>query len=461
MTVVPDLLERLEGRDLSLWPRGNVAAQRLGWLDVAERMAAEAAEIEAWARSVDAERIVLLGMGGSSLGPEVLRAAYESERLLVCDTTDPATVDAIPFEGSFFLISSKSGTTLEPGALLAHAWDHVPDGSRFAAITDPGSPLDHLATERGFARVFRNPPDIGGRYSVMSYFGLVPAALLGYDVAGLCDRAQGVDRKSAVDLGVMMGEAARSGRDKVTIKVKPGPMASFGLWAEQLIAESTGKKGTGCIPVPTTESEEGEDRFEVAVPVGDPTDLGAEFMRWEVATAIAGHVLGIDPFDEPNVIEAKDNTTKVLGHLPLPQVAAEPAKRLEPWLKEQVRPGDYVSLQAYLPYPWAVRARETPERGRLERLRRKVRNLLDGVAVTAGYGPRFLHSTGQLHKGGPNSIVAVQIVPRTPTGDVKIPGYPYDFATLIGAQAIGDYQSLKAQHRRVLRIAVDKIEDLL
>jgi transaldolase / glucose-6-phosphate isomerase len=457
MTAVPDLLERLEGRDSGLWPRGNVAATRLGWLDVADRMAAEAADIQAWARSVDAERIVLLGTGGSSLGPEVLRAAQQSDRLLVCDTTDPATVDAVPLDGSFFLVSSKSGTTLEPKVLLAHAWDHVPDGSRYAAITDPGSPLDQLATERGFDRVFRNPPDIGGRYSVMSYFGLVPAALVGYDVAGLCDRARGANRKSAVDLGVMMGEAARSGRDKVTINVGPGPMASFGLWVEQLIAESTGKMGTGCVPVPTTDAEEGEDRFEVAVHVGDPIDLGAEFMRWQVATAIAGHVLGIDPFDEPNVTESKLNTKKVLAALPLPQVAAEPPRRIGPWLKEQVRPGDYVSLQAYLPYPW-VGARD---RQPLERLRRKVRHQLDGVAVTAGYGPRLLHSTGQLHKGGPNSVVAVQIVPRTPTGDVKIPGYSYDFATLIAAQALGDKQSLKAHHRRVLRIAADDIEELL
>jgi transaldolase / glucose-6-phosphate isomerase len=463
---VPELLERLEGRDTGLWPKGNVAAKRLGWLEVADRMATQAPELQSWARSVDAERIVLFGMGGSCLGAEVLRAAHQSERLLVCDTTDPATVDAVPLDGSFFLVSSKSGTTLESNALLAHAWDHVPNGSRYAAITDPGSPLDRLATERGFARVFRNPPDIGGRYSVMSYFGLVPAALVGYDVATLCDRARRVDRKAAVDLGVMMGEAARGGRDKVTIKVARGPMASFGLWVEQLIAESTGKLGTGCVPVPTTEAEEGEDRFEVAVHVGDPTDLGAEFMRWEVATAIAGHVLGIDPFDEPNLAETEDNTYQVLAAMALPEVAAEPPKRMVPWLKAKVKPGDYVCLQAYLPYEWArpgaaLGGRETIERGPLERLRRKTRDALSGAPVTVGYGPRFLHSTGQLHKGGPDSVVAVQIVPRTPSGDVKIPGYPYDFSTLIAAQAIADHISLKAQHRRVLRVAVDKIEDLL
>src|ERR1700736_2690950 len=187
---VTELLERLEARDASLWPAGNVSANRLGWLDVVDRMIEEAADLQSWAGSIDAERVVLFGMGGSSLGPEVLRAAQQNDRLIVCDTTDPATVAAVPLDGSFFLISSKSGSTLEPNVLLAHAWDHSPDGSRYAAITDPGSPLDTLATERGFARVFRNPPDIGGRYSVLSYFGLVPAALMGYDVAGLCDRAK-------------------------------------------------------------------------------------------------------------------------------------------------------------------------------------------------------------------------------------------------------------------------------
>jgi transaldolase / glucose-6-phosphate isomerase len=456
-----ELLERLEAHDANLWPAGNASADRLGWLGVADGMAGEAAELQTWGRAVDAERIVLFGMGGSALGPDVFRAACHSDRLVVCDTTDPATVDAVPLEDSFFLISSKSGTTLEPNVLLAHAWDHVPDGSRYAAITDPGSALDDLATERGFARVFRNPPDIGGRYSVLSYFGLVPAALLGYDIVGLCDRARRADRRAAVDLGVMMGEAARSGRDKVTITMAPGPTASFGLWIEQLIAESTGKHGTGCVPVPTTEAEEGEDRFEVMVSIADPVDLGAEFMRWQVATAIAGHVLGVDPFDEPNVAESKEHTQKILAGEAPPEIPVEPPVRLVPWLKRQVQPGDYVSLQAYLPYPWARTVASERERDGLERLRRKVRQSLDGAPVTAGYGPRFLHSTGQLHKGGPNSVVAVQIVPRSPTGDVKIPGYPYGFAELIAAQADGDHQSLIGRQRRVIRVAVDEIEDLL
>jgi len=453
-----ELLERLMARDTSLWPTGNVAANRLGWLDIARRMTAEAAELRAFAASVSCDRVVLFGMGGSSLGPEVLRAAGASDRLIVCDTTDPLTVSSVPLEGSFFVISSKSGTTLEPNVLLAHAWHQVPDGSRYAAITDPGTPLDQLATERGFARVFRNQPDIGGRYSVLSHFGLVPAALMGYDIAALCGRSMAIDGQAAVDLGVMMGEAARSGRDKVTITVPSGPMASFGLWVEQLIAESTGKQGTGCVPVPTTEAEEGEDRFEVAVHAGEALDLGAEFFRWEIATAIAGHVLDIDPFDEPNVTESKENTNRVLASLPLPELGAEDPGQLQPWLKEQFQPGDYVSLQAYLPYPWA---RPGTSGDALNRVRRTVATALGGAPVTAGYGPRLLHSTGQLHKGGPNTVIAVQIVPRRPSADLPIPGHPYDFGTLIAAQAIGDHQSLISHGRRVLRVAVDDLEELV
>ena len=206
-----EILDRLLARDASLWPAGNVSPTRLGWLDVAERMAGEAGDLQAWAGTVDAERVLLLGMGGSSLGPEVVRSAFGSDRLFVCDTTDPATVASVDPTGAFFLVSSKSGTTLEPRALLAHFGDRVADGKRYAAITDPGTPLAQEADEAGFHRLFVNPPDIGGRYSVLSYFGLVPAALCGVDVAELCRRAMGVDREAAVELGVAMGEAAKEG----------------------------------------------------------------------------------------------------------------------------------------------------------------------------------------------------------------------------------------------------------
>lgn len=446
-----DLLERLLARDATLWPDGNVSPTRLGWLDAPARMRAEAADLQAWAAGIDARRVVLLGMGGSSLGPEVLRAAVGSDRLVVLDTTDPTTVAAADVDDAFFVVSSKSGGTLEVKTLFAHFWERTgEDGRRFAAVTDPGTALDELASDAGFARVFRNPPDIGGRYSVLSYFGLVPAALVGVDVRELCERAMAADGHEAVELGLAMGEAAKAGRDKVTVVV-PERFAAFGLWVEQLIAESTGKRGTGCIPVPTTEVETGADRHVVGLELGEVADLGEQFHRWEIATAVAGHVLGIDPFDEPNVSESKENTAKVLDSLPLdPPPAAAPAT-VGDWLRSQVRPGDYVSVQAYLPYGGEAA---------LERLRRGLRDGLGGMAVTAGYGPRFLHSTGQLHKGGPDTVVAVQVVSRSGVPSLPIPGYPYDFNTLIAAQAVGDHQSLVAHGRRVLRVAVDHLDEI-
>ena len=453
MSGAAELCERLRAHDTTLWPDGNVAATRLGWVDSPQQYAKEAADIQAWAASVDHSRVVLLGMGGSSLGPEVLRAAASSDRLVVLDTTDPRTIASVELDDAFVLVSSKSGGTLEVQALLAHAWDRLGgDGSRFAAITDPGTSLARLARERGFARAFENDPDIGGRYSVLSYFGLVPAALVGHDVMALCERAASIDLEEAVELGLAMGAAAREGRDKVTVRTAP-TIAAFGLWVEQLIAESTGKHGSGCVPVPTTDVEEGPDRFDVAVHVGEAADLGAEFYRWEVATAIAGHVLGIDPFDEPNVTESKENTARVLGRLPLPDLSgdmADPGGVTE-WLRDQVLAGDYVSLQAFLPYD---------EAGALDSLRRRVRDALGGVPITAGFGPRFLHSTGQLHKGGPDSLVAVQLVPRRPTAKLDVPGKGYDFGTLLLAQAIGDYESLQAHGRRVLRVGLDHLGEV-
>ncbi|HET7487348.1 MAG TPA: hypothetical protein VFJ85_05420 [Acidimicrobiales bacterium] len=447
--IAADILARLRAGDATLWPDGNVSPTRLGWLDVAGRMREEADTLVAWARGIDAGRVVLLGMGGSSLGPEVLRAAVGSDRLVVLDTTDPTTIGAVDHKDAFFLVSSKSGTTLEPNALLAHFWELVPDGRRWAAVTDPGTALVTLAQERGFARVFENPPDIGGRYSVLSYFGLVPAALCGIDAVELCDRALATDAEAAVELGLAMGADARLGKDKVTVVV-PERFAAFGLWVEQLIAESTGKSGTGCIPVPTTDVETGDDRHVVVLEIDDPLALGTEFYRWEVAVAVAGHVLGIDPFDEPDVAEAKANTAKVLASLPLPDVENHDPGGVSEWLRSQFRPGDYVALQAYLPY------HQRHGQG-LERLRRALRDGLGGAAVTAGYGPRYLHSTGQLHKGGPPSVVAVQLVPRTAVHSVPIPGHPYDFNTLIAAQAIGDHQSLLDRGRRVRRFAVDDV----
>jgi hypothetical protein len=450
------LLESLQGRDTGLWPEGNVASERLGWLDVPSRMVAESEDLANWAANISQPTVVLLGMGGSSLGPAVLEAVRDpatpggGRRLVVCDTTHPATVGGIDFSDAFVLVSSKSGTTLEPNVLLAHAWERLPDPGRYAAITDPGTPLAELARERGFARVFENPPDIGGRYSVLSYFGMVPATLIGYDVAALCRRALAADPLEAVGLGMTMGEEARAGRDKVTIVVPPR-FGAFGLWVEQLIAESTGKHGTGCVPVPTTVPEEGPDRHVVPVHLSEAEDVAEQFFRFELAVAVCGHVLGIDPFDEPNVAESKKNTNDMLSSLPLPDIETVEPDAVLPWLETTVRPGDYVSLQAYLPF-----GRDAE----LERLRRAVRDRLGGMAVTAGYGPRFLHSTGQLHKGGPDTVVAVQIVSRTPGPELAIPGYPYDFDTLIAAQAAGDHRSLVAHGRRVLRVQVDELSEI-
>ncbi len=455
------LIEALTARSGRLWPDGNVSDTRLGWLTSPLRMADEAADLADWAAGIEQHTVVLLGMGGSSLGPAVLEAVLgatgtpdgpgtQRRRLVVCDTTHPATVGALDFSDAFVVVSSKSGTTLEPEVLLSHAWSKMADPSRYAAVTDPGTPLAALAAERGFRRCFENPPDIGGRYSVLSYFGMVPAALIGYDIAALCARALGADLEEAAGLGMAMGEAAMAGQDKVTIDV-PSEFASFGLWVEQLIAESTGKHGRGCVPVPTVEPEDGPDRHVVPLHFDEPLDLGEQFFRWEVATAICGHVLGIDPFDEPNVAESKHNTNEVLAALPLPAVVDGDPRRALEWLRQMVSVGDYVSIQAYLPFG---------QDAELEALRRRVRDHLGGCAVTAGYGPRFLHSTGQLHKGGPDSVVALQIVSRSPGPEVPVPGQPYDFATLIAAQAIGDHRSLESHDRRVLRIAVDDLDEV-
>jgi hypothetical protein len=441
------LAELIIGRDPSVWPQPNVSPTRLGWTDIHHRLAGEASSLQSWAQSISAKHVVLIGMGGSSLGPEVLRSAVGDRRLVVLDTTDPATVSSMPVDDTLFLVSSKSGGTLEVRSLLAHAWSRVADGSRYVAITDPGTELASIAQERSFSRVFVNDPDIGGRYSVLSYFGLVPAALLGYDVAELVARAQAVDPVAAVRLGIEIANAALAGRDKLTIRV-PDQYEAFGLWVEQLVAESTGKRGVGVVPVPTTQVETGGDRHPIELHLDEPADLGAEFLRWELATAAMGHVLGIDPFDEPNVTESKNNTQRVLNDLasgPLPVLpVAEPGNVAE-WLRSVVAPGDYVSVQAYVPYG--------SEAG-LEGLRRRAAKLT-GVACTAGYGPRFLHSTGQLHKGGANNVVVVQVVPLRPSAELPVPGAPYDFATLISAQSIGDHASLTEHGRRVLRVEVD------
>ena len=452
-----ELLGRLQAGDATLWPEGNVSKSRLGWIEVPRQMEREARDLERWAATIDQEVVILLGMGGSSLGPLVLAEVArhfggpDGRRLVVVDTTDPATVVAAPFEEAFIVVSSKSGTTLEPSVLFDYARTRQKDPKRYAVITDPGSPLASDGLKFGVNRVFANRADIGGRYSVLSYYGLVPAALIGYDLAELCGRAMEIDRREAVAAGIAMGEAALEGRDKTTLVCGPKEMP-FGLWVEQLIAESTGKRARGIVPVPTGEAENGPDRHLVEVALGSAHELGAAFFDFEVRTAIAGHVLEIDPFDEPNVAESKANTERVLESLPVPAEVSEAADKLSLFLDEVVRPGDYVSLQAYLPYG---------SEDRLEALRQHIRDDHDTVAVTAGFGPRFLHSTGQLHKGGPPSVIAVQLVARSPRDELGIPGRPYGFETLIAAQAIGDGESLRAHGRRLITIGVDDPGELL
>ena len=503
-----EAVRRIWERDPTLWSESpdhrRVIANRLGWLTVADAMRRQVDSLRAFAdeaRAAGFRRAVLLGMGGSSLAPEVLRATFGPAAgfldLDVLDTTDPATLlatvgmqHAPPLQDSLVLAASKSGTTVETRSHLAYCWERTGGrGDQFVAITDPGTPLESLARERGFRRVFLNPADIGGRYSALSAFGLVPAALLGLDLAALLERAGGMAEACAkgsdnpgLRLGAVLGAAALAGRDKVTF-VASETLSPFGIWVEQLLAESTGKAGTGLVPVvdePLGSADVyGADRLFVAlrladeaadpglerlaaaghpvvtIVLGDRLDLGAEFFRWEFATATAGVVLGIDPFDEPNVQESKDNTSRLLaafgqaGQLPEPEPVAvadglslvgdSRATSVERGLADflaRARPGDYLALQAYVPY------RESVRQG-LQDVRRRLRDRLR-IATTLGFGPRFLHSTGQLHKGGPATGLFLQLTADDPE-DAPIPGQPFSFGVLKRAQALGDLQALQAR----------------
>jgi glucose-6-phosphate isomerase len=486
------VLERIWARDHTVWrAAATEIPNRLGWIWVSDLMHARVDELEAFAMQVRAEGLrtaVLLGMGGSSLAPEMFAttfgAAEDALELIVLDTTHPATIarltDELDLATTLFVVSSKSGTTTETTSQLAHFWDLARDGRRFAAITDPGTPLEVLARERAFREVFRNPEDIGGRYSALSFFGLVPAALIGAPIQTLLDRADEMRGRSgppvpepdspAAELGAAIGEAAKAGLDKLTLLL-PAEVASFGDWVEQLIAESTGKQGVGIVPVvgeaPGPLDVYGRDRLFVAVgehaaadalqtaghPVahiddGGPQALGAEIFRWELATAVAGHVLEIDPFDQPNVQEAKDATERILHEGDVEDPGFDDLGTL----LGSVREGDYVALMAYLD--------RTPEtENALGRARLGIRDRYR-VATTLGFGPRFLHSTGQLHKGGPNTGVFVQIVDDGREIDLPIPGRDHTFGTLIDAQALGDLRSLRAHGRRVARVPLSALAEV-
>jgi transaldolase/glucose-6-phosphate isomerase len=449
-----ELVERLWGRDATLWT-GRDEAEWLGWLDEPLRMRERLPQLVAFAaEAAGFADVVLLGMGGSSLAPEVLRRTFRAERFQVLDTTHPAAVrrlaENLDTASTLFLVASKSGTTLETRCHLDFFWEWAGrHGEAFAAITDPGSKLEALAEERGFRAALPGEPTIGGRYSALSVFGMVPAALMGIDVEDLVDRAcvavegsRGVDENLGLELGLSLGEGWLEGRDKVVVNPNPG---GFGLWAEQLLAESTGKEGKGLVPVVIPPGP-GADRQEAEVRIGEPYDLGIEFYRWEVATAVAGSILGINPFDQPNVQEAKDRTQDVLlghGRCQAPDVSKTEMEELLAGARE----GDYIAIQAFV----------DPEReGELAPLVERAR--ATGCVVTVGLGPRYLHSTGQLHKGGPPTGRFIQVV-DDPGEELPIPGRDFGFARLIQAQAAGDYAALKERGRPIVRARLEEVSE--
>ncbi|MBI4593011.1 MAG: RpiB/LacA/LacB family sugar-phosphate isomerase [Candidatus Rokubacteria bacterium] len=498
---------RLWKKDGSLW--SDVAAvgasiqNRLGWLGAPAAMRPHVADLAGLVEALRRQGFtdaVLLGMGGSSLAAEVLARTFPpgpaALSLAILDTTDPgavrATRDRLKLDQTLFLVSSKSGTTAETLALYRCFRAEVErrverPGDHFVAITDAGAPLERLAAEGRFRRTFLNAADIGGRFSALSFFGLVPGALAGVDVARLLDRAAAmatacgpaasVDENPGLALAAALGGLAGAGRDKVTLFLSP-PIRSLGAWLEQLVTESTGKHGRGLVVVheepPAAPDTYGADRVFVAISLGDDPaleravapleaaghpvvrlrladrfDLGAEFFRWEVATAAVGVLLGLNPFDEPNVAQAKEATQAALatfearGRLPDGRAdSAEDAARV----LGQARPGDYVGLLAYL-------APEPATTAALQSLRVLLRERTR-LATTVGYGPRYLHSTGQLHKGGPPTPILI-VLTAEPGEDVPIPGERYGFATLERAQALGDLATLRAAQRRVVWLRLD------
>jgi transaldolase / glucose-6-phosphate isomerase len=489
-----NVAKRIWSHNESLWGGPGVPeiGNRLGWLTISEKMLEHAADLREFvdaARADGLEHAVLLGMGGSSLGPEVIRRSYgdvpDGMRLHVLDSTDPGAVrdteQAVDLDKTLFIVSSKSGGTVETLSHMRYFYGQSGgDGSRFCAVTDPGSPLVELARERGFRRVFENDPDIGGRYSVLSYFGLVPAACAGVNVEAMLQRAQVAEQNcsqldaesnSGLWLGCVMGELAQHGRDKLTYAVSK-PISSFGLWIEQLVAESTGKHGKGILPVadePLAAPEAyGDDRvfaylrnedepdeemdaqIEALGRAGHPTatlsvtggaaDLGRIFFFAEFATAVAGWALGINPFDQPNVQEAKDNTARILEE-GLPDV--DPGSLDE--LLSGAAPPDYIAITAFAPPSEEMDAAVTELRVAL-RERTK-------CTTTFGYGPRYLHSTGQYHKGGPANGLFIQLY-QPADEDIEIPEAGYSFEHLKNAQALGDMQTLRAHGLGVARIEI-------
>ena len=496
-----NIVSRIWQGDHHVWSKDPVEiVDRLGWLTLPADMTKSISSLAAFSSEVKDsgfDKAVLLGMGGSSLGPEVLRRTFGSTpgfpELMVLDSTMPAWIqsvsDAIDPAKTLFLVSSKSGSTIESNTLytffrqqVANVTGEVAAGRNFIAVTDPGTSLEMKGAEEGFRKTFLNAPEIGGRYSVLSYFGLVPAALIGMDLGIFLNRAAAMQQcctasdsasNPGARLGAIMGALAGEGRDKLTLVTSPA-LAGFGLWVEQLLAESLGKSGKGIIPVagepelsPQHYSDDrllvylrlqGDDntktdsliatlspdhpalRFDLM----DRSDLGAEFYRWEFATAVAGYILGVHPFDQPNVQGAKDKTDLVLQHLSdtgqLPRMDA--MESIES-LMSLADTGDYLAILAYLPASFEVCQALNLFR---QRFTEKY-----GIPTTAGFGPRYLHSTGQLHKGGPNSGIFLQLT-ADHAADISIPGRTYSFSSLADAQSTGDLQALLELGRRAGRV---------
>lgn len=505
-----DPVTRIWQRDHTLWkPDPEEITNRLGWLDLPNTMSDAVSELTAFARDVRTagfRNIVLLGMGGSSLCSEVFRQTFGKQEgfplLTVLDSTVPACVQRVGksvYPGNaLFIVASKSGGTTEVLSFYKYFRKLVEEikgnaaGHNFVAVTDQRTGLERMASEQGFRRTFINPSDIGGRYSVLSYFGLVPAAVAGLDIAELLSRSREMARACEIHspiednpgawLGIVLGCLARHGRDKLTLITSP-QLAGFALWAEQLVAESTGKDGRGIVPIVMEPfgppDVYGDDRIFVylrlagdendvsdehvavldaaGLPViklelKDAYDLGAEFFRWEFAVALAGACLEINPFDQPNVQESKDNTKRILAEYEkkrgLPQATNEGTL---PEVLNSAQPGDYVAFMAFTEdSPELEKAFDALRRAILTRHR---------LPTTLGYGPRFLHSTGQLHKGGADNVLAVQITTDAQS-DIPIPGERYGFGTLATAQAIGDFDALKAHGRRVMRLHVGKGDEV-
>ena len=497
-------VRRMLEHDPTLWaPRGTPEIEdRLGWLDLPTTMAGKADDLMQFGREVAAEGVrdaVVLGMGGSSLAPEVFQTTFGNApgfpRLSVLDSTHPSSVTALAekldLARTIFVVSSKSGTTTEMLSFLYYFWQKLTEigaepGPHFVAVTDPGTPLEKLAEERGFRRVFSSPEDVGGRYSALCEFGLVPAALIGVDLHRLLGAASSLagmseeETASALRLGATIGECALAGRDKLTFVTSPS-LNSLPTWIEQLIAESTGKLGFGIVPIDREPNVDydgyGNDRVLVYIglrneaddeapqalrahvpewafieqTIDDTHEISRLMMRWEIATAAAGAVLGINPFDQPDVQLAKDLAREAMagggaggdsGRIVSIDDADVEAAASE-WLGS-TSSGDYVGVHAYLAPGGGVD-------DAVRRLRTAV-GTHARVATTAGYGPRFLHSTGQLHKGGANNGLFLQIVDDTTANDVAVPETDYTFGQLIAAQSAGDAGALVQRGRRLLRV---------